>query len=138
MLYKISISKAYIMSTLLGDILRIRQWNKNSLKYVYKKSNCGHIVVMPYSATQESFSRDSRDKGWVEKCCSVCRVESRKIIWPWKNTSQIICSRDTLSYFVRFLVWVSSNQFHESIITVWYVWWCQCNDLLDWEQYAII
>ena len=42
------------VATLLGDILRLHQCTKNSLKYVYKISHCGHVVAIP-SFTQESF-----------------------------------------------------------------------------------
>ena len=54
-------------ATILVYIVCLHQCTKNTLKYVHTKSKCGHIFVMPYYFTQESFSRSARDKGWVDK-----------------------------------------------------------------------
>ena len=54
-------------ATLLGEVDRLNQCTKNPLKYVHKNSKYGHLVAIPYSGTQESFSRSTRDKGWVDK-----------------------------------------------------------------------
>ena len=54
-------------STLLGDIVLLRQFTKNTLKYVHTQSKYGHMVAIPDSDTQELFSRAARDKVWVDK-----------------------------------------------------------------------
>ena len=43
--------------TLLREIVRLNQHTKNMLEYVHTKSKYGYIVAMPYSDSQESFSR---------------------------------------------------------------------------------
>ena len=54
-------------ATLLGDIFCLHQRTKNMLKYFHTKSKYRHIVAIPYSDTQNSFSRAVRDKGSVDK-----------------------------------------------------------------------
>ena len=54
-------------ATLLGGIFCLHQRTKNMLKYFHTKSKYRHIVAIPYSDTQNSFSRAVRDKGWVDK-----------------------------------------------------------------------
>ena len=54
-------------ATLFGEIVRLHQRTKNPLKYVLTNSKYGNIVVIPATDTQESFSRDTTDKGWVGK-----------------------------------------------------------------------
>ena len=81
-------------ATLLGEILRPHQQTKNPLKYAHTDSNYGHLVAIPTSETQESFSRAARDKVWVDKNLLRYQVERRKIRWPWHNTRQSICLRN--------------------------------------------
>ena len=52
---------------ILGEIVRPHQRTKNPPKYVHTNSKYGHLVAMPDSETQESFSRSARNKGWVDK-----------------------------------------------------------------------
>ena len=54
-------------ATLLGDIFRLHQRTKNSLKYVHTYSKYGNLVAIPASDTQEKLSISARDKGWVDK-----------------------------------------------------------------------
>ena len=81
-------------ATLLGEIVRLHQRTKNPLKYVHKNSKCGHLVEIPSSDTQESFSIATRDKGWVDGIVFHRQVERRKTRWPWHNTCNIICLRN--------------------------------------------
>ena len=53
-------------TTILGDIVCLHQCTKNTLNYVHTNSNYGHIVAIPSSDTQESFSRFARYKGWID------------------------------------------------------------------------
>ena len=79
---------------LLGDIVRLHQCTKNTLNYVNKNSKYGHLVAIPDFDTQDSFSRDERCKGSVDKVFSICQSENGKIRWPWHNTCQSICLRN--------------------------------------------
>ena len=54
-------------ATILGEIVRLQQCNKNPLKYVHAISKYGNIVAITDSSTQESFSISARDKGWDDK-----------------------------------------------------------------------
>ena len=53
-------------ATLLGEIFHLHQRTKNPLKYVHTNSKYGHLVAIPDSDTQESFSRSVRYKVWVD------------------------------------------------------------------------
>ena len=54
-------------ATILGDIFHLHQCTKNTLKYVHTNSKYGHIVLIPDSHAQESFSRSASYKGWDDK-----------------------------------------------------------------------
>ena len=54
-------------ATLLGENVRLHKCTKNPLNYVHTNSKYGHLVVIPYFETPESFSRSARYKGWVGK-----------------------------------------------------------------------
>ena len=54
-------------ATHLGDIFRLHQRTKNLLEYVHTNSKYGHLIEIPASYNQESFSISARGKGWVDE-----------------------------------------------------------------------
>ena len=82
-------------ATILGEIVRLHQCTKNTLKYVHNNSKYGHLVSITASNNQESFSRAVRDKVWLDEILLIFQIERRKIKWPWNNTCQSICLRNT-------------------------------------------
>ena len=82
-------------ATILGEIVRLQQCNKNPLKYVHAISKYGNIFAMPDSSTQETFFQDLQEtKAGRIKFCSIFQLEMRNIRWPWNNTCQSIFSRN--------------------------------------------
>ena len=78
-------------ATILGEIVRLQQCNKNPLKYVHAISKYGNIFAMPDSSTQETFFQDLQEtKAGRIKFCSIFQLEMRNIRWPWNNTCQDI------------------------------------------------
>ena len=53
--------------TLLGEIFRLHQRNKYPMKDFHTNSKYEHIIAIPASDTQEYFSRDTREKVWIDK-----------------------------------------------------------------------
>ena len=53
-------------ATLLEEIIRLHQCNRNTLNFVHTNSKYGNLVVIRDSDTQEYLSRDARDKVWVD------------------------------------------------------------------------
>ena len=68
-------------ANILGEIVRLHQHTKNPLKYVDTNSKYGHIVAIPASDTNESFSGAARYKGWVDEIIfhSSCKKEENKV-----------------------------------------------------------
>ena len=54
-------------ATSLVEIVHLYQCTKNSLKYANTNSKYGHLVGIPDYETQESFSRSTRGKFWIEE-----------------------------------------------------------------------
>ena len=52
---------------ILREIVCLHQYTKNILKYVHTNSKYGHLFAIPPSETQDFFSRDAKDKVWVDE-----------------------------------------------------------------------